>query len=209
MRDWDDNSSQLDVNLAHILAYASKNARRRSKPTLDDTLKWHKDLMRGLEIPPVEGLNIPVENYIGRFRGAPGLENCQVGIGRYLGVRADLVPAQLKAFEQELQRKVKLLDAQIGPDLTERDLSAKQICEVLKLCAWAHAEWVRIHPFLNGNGRTARIWANYIAARYGLPPFVRMRPRPDRDYGAAGAAAMEGYWERTFLVFLRMYQEYE
>lgn len=143
------------------------------------------------------------------FPWSAGVEDCIVGVGQYLGVRPDLVLEQLKTYEQDLQSRVKSLDAQIGPNLMERDLSAGQIIAILKLCAWAHAEWIRIHPFANGNGRTARIWANYIASRYALPPFIQIRPRPGPDYEAAGAAAMEGYWERTYLVFLRMYEDYD
>jgi Fic family protein len=204
MSNWDANSAHLDKNLARVLAYASEDARRRSKPTLDGTLRWHKDLMHGLEIPK-DRPGIAAADMVGRFRGTVPLDKYQVGISKYFGVRADLVPVQLKAFEQELQRRVDLLDMQIGSSPT----SGRQINDVLKLCAWAHAEWIRIHPFANGNGRTARVWANYIAARYGLPPFVRLRPRPGPDYEAAGAAAMEGYWERTYRVFLRMYVEYD
>ncbi|MEA2889281.1 MAG: hypothetical protein QOI05_74 [Bradyrhizobium sp.] len=206
MSNWDANSAQLDKNLEHILAYASEDARRRSKPTLDDTLRWHEDLMHGLEIPSEDcPPGIAAADMIGRFRGIAPLGTLQVEIGDYFGVRADLVPAQLEEFEQELQHEVNLLDAQIGSGPT----TGKQLNDVLKLCAWAHAEWIRIHPFANGNGRTARIWANYIATRYGLPPFVQLRPRPGADYEAASAAAMEGYWGRTFLVFVRMYAEYD
>jgi Fic family protein len=205
MSNWDANSSQLDENLAHILALASAFARRRFKPTLEDALKWHEGLMYGLEVPPEHRPpGIVAADMIGRFRGIVPLGTLQVEIGDYFGVRADLVPAQLREFEQELQRKVDLLDAQISSGPT----SGKQLNDILKLCAWTHAEWIRIHPFANGNGRIARVWANYIATRYGLAPFVQLRPRPSQDYEAAGAAAMEGYWERTFLVFLRMYAEY-
>jgi hypothetical protein len=63
---------------------------------------------------------------------------------------------------------------------------------------------VRIHPFANGNGRTARLWANYVLMRYGLPPIVRLRPRPDGGYGVAGAAAMDGDWEPTVAVFRKL-----
>lgn len=148
---------------------------------------------------------------IGRFRGIAPLGTLEVGVRDnariYMGVRSDLVPAQLKAFEQELQRKVKALDAEIDADL--QDPTPGQTLGVLRLCAWAHAEWIRIHPFANGNGRTARIWVNYLAMRYALPPFLRLRPRPGPDYDAAGAAAMEGYWGRTFVVFMLMYREYK
>ncbi|HEV3037885.1 MAG TPA: Fic family protein [Candidatus Angelobacter sp.] len=63
---------------------------------------------------------------------------------------------------------------------------------------------MRIHPFANGNGRTARLWANCMALRYGLPLFIRLRPRPDGGYGAASAEAMQGNWEPTATVFHEM-----
>jgi Fic family protein len=64
-----------------------------------------------------------------------------------------------------------------------------------------------MHPFANGNGRTTRLWANHIAMRYGLPPFVRLRPRPDGEYAAACAAAMVGRWQATAQFFRQMYRE--
>ncbi|MBI3490264.1 MAG: Fic family protein [Acidobacteria bacterium] len=70
------------------------------------------------------------------------------------------------------------------------DLDTDGLAAVIDLAAWAHAEWVRIHPFANGNGRTARVWANWIFVRYGFPPAVRLRPRPESGYGAACARAM-------------------
>jgi hypothetical protein len=50
-----------------------------------------------------------------------------------------------------------------------------------------------VHPFANGNGRIARVWANWAAMRYGLPPFVRLTPRPEGMAYAIGAhASMPG-----------------
>jgi hypothetical protein len=40
--------------------------------------------------------------------------------------------------------------------------------------------------------------------RYGLPPFIRLRPRPNSGYRAAGAKAMQGDWNPTVLVFRRL-----
>ena len=77
--------------------------------------------------------------------------------------------------------------------------------------AQAHARWVEIHPFVNGNGRTARMWANWILVRYGLPAFVRLRPRPDlSEYEAAGRAALcRGEYEPTVAAFRAMYDRWE
>ena len=61
-----------------------------------------------------------------------------------------------------------------------------------------------MHPFANGNGRTARLLANAIALRYGLPPFVRLRPRPGLGYPAAAEASMRGDYQPLATVFGRM-----
>ena len=74
-----------------------------------------------------------------------------------------------------------------APPSTENELLA-----VIELAAIAHGEWVRIHPYANGNGRTARVWANWVAMRYGLPPFVRIKPRPDGLLYAQGAQRSMG-----------------
>jgi Fic family protein len=56
--------------------------------------------------------------------------------------------------------------------------------------ARAHNHWIRIQWFANGNGRTARMWANYVFARYKLRPPFRLRPRPENGYDEAASAAM-------------------
>ena len=62
---------------------------------------------------------------------------------------------------------------------------------VVELAAWAHGEWVRIHPFANGNGRTARLLANYVLVRFGFGPALTIRPRPDQPYGEAARSSMK------------------
>jgi len=42
--------------------------------------------------------------------------------------------------------------------------------EALELAFWFHLEYVVIHPFYDGNGRTARILTNLILISYGFPP---------------------------------------
>ena len=60
----------------------------------------------------------------------------------------------------------------------QKPADENELFAVIELAALAHGEWVRIHPFAHGNGRVARIWANWVAIRYGLPPFIRIKPRP-------------------------------
>jgi len=153
----------------------------------------------------MEGLDVSDPRYVGAFRGEPGTENVQVAVGPNFGVDSVKVAAELTRFEAKLQALVAELDALI-PKGQEPDVD--QLAAIVDLCAWVHAEWVRIHPFVNGNGRTARLWANSLATRYGVSPFIRLRPRPGAGYGEAGARAMHGDWKPTAAVFRRLLDDF-
>jgi Fic family protein len=197
MPDWDADSPELRANLVRALEEVARSAAAREKPNIEAARHWQQATMHGLVVPD--------SRYSGAFRGEPGLEKIQVKIGSAFGVAAQQVASELKLFEGKLQRLVAELDALIpaGEEPDEDELAA-----VIDLCAWVHSEWVRIHPFANGNGRTARLWANAIAIRYGLPPFVRLRPRPDLGYGEAGGKAMRGDWKPTARVFRRLLEDF-
>ena len=144
--------------------------------------------------------------YIGRFRGEPEIEYIQVSVGENWGVDSQLVAAELERFEVKLKTLVAELDALLP---SNQNPDEDQKAAVFDLCAWAHAEWLRIHPFANGNGRSARLWANFLAVRYSLPPFVRLRPRPNAGYGNASVKAMHGDWKPTAAVFRQLLADYE
>ena len=193
MPNGDEDSPKLGHNLRGLLHRIRDDARRRVKPSLAVARSWHLEFLTGLTVPNI--------NAVGKFRGEPGLENIEVEIGSRHGMASiDVVPA-LVTFERVLQTAVSRLDALI-PAGTALDVD--KLSAVIDVCAWAHSEWVRIHPFLNGNGRTARLWANSLGMRYGLPPFVSPRPRPDGGYEAAAESAMQGKWQPTAIVFRQM-----
>ena len=50
----------------------------------------------------------------------------------------------------------------------------------IELAAWTHAEFVRIHPFEDGNGRTARLMSGYYLDLCG--------------YGFGGMGSLEEYF---------------
>jgi len=191
--DWDEDSAQLRSNLTQVLRDVRDGAVRRDLPTVEAARNWQANTVAGLVVPDAK--------YVGRFRGEPGLENTRVWIDAREGVAPAQVASELAAFEQRLQRVVAALDERYPAGT---DLDADGLAAVIDLSAWAHAEWVRIHPFGNGSGRTARIWANSLFMRYGLPPVVRLRPRPDGGYGSAGAEAMDGSWQPTAMVFRKL-----
>jgi Fic/DOC family len=55
---------------------------------------------------------------------------------------------------------------------------------LMELLAWQHAEFERIHPFLDGNGRTGRLVLNLILVRLGYPPAI-IQKRERQRYLAA------------------------
>ncbi len=197
MPNWDEDSPQLRQNLRQVLSEIVAAAQRREYPTLASARRWQSLAMKDLAVPD--------PRFVGAFRGEPGLEKVQVRVGAQYGVDAAEVAGALEHFERKLHALVAELDS-ILPD--GQDADADQLAAIVDLCAWVHAEWVRIHPFANGNGRTARLWANSIALRYGVPPFIRLRPRPNSGYAAAGAKAMQGDWKPTAVVFRRLLDDF-
>ena len=50
----------------------------------------------------------------------------------------------------------------------------KQWCNlhpIVKAC-YLHGEFVKIHPFVDGNGRTARLLLNFELIKNGYPPVI-------------------------------------
>ncbi len=58
------------------------------------------------------------------------------------------------------------------------DLTTSDISHPVELAAEAHYQLVTIHPFVDGNGRTARLLMNLILMQHGYPPaLIRKRDR--------------------------------
>ncbi len=82
------------------------------------------------------------------------------------------LPDKLRSFYNDLDKKMAVCG------LPESDLDA------FRLACWAHAEFVAIHPFLDGNGRTSRMIMNYLLIEYGYVP-VSIPLERKREYGNA------------------------
>lgn len=50
------------------------------------------------------------------------------------------------------------------------DLKNRSDLNPIEISAWTHAEFVRIHPFIDGNGRTSRLLMNYQLLLQGFLP---------------------------------------
>jgi cell filamentation protein len=59
---------------------------------------------------------------------------------------------------------------QFADNLNFKLASAKTSDDHIECLTFAHYEFVRIHPFNNGNGRTGRIVMNLVALKFGYQP---------------------------------------
>lgn len=89
------------------------------------------------------------------------MENILPG-GIYRNVEVRISGAQHKPpAPSEMYRQVKGFYA---------DLPYKAEMNAMELAAWTHAEFVKIHPFVDGNGRTSRMIMNYQLMTAGFLP---------------------------------------
>lgn len=80
-------------------------------------------------------------------------------VGSYVPPEAERVPMLMYEFGDELKFRQSKID------------SANED-EVAELLAYAHHKLVHIHPFTNGNGRTARLITNVLAYNHGYREVV-------------------------------------
>ncbi|MGH3427837.1 MAG: Fic family protein [Mycobacteriales bacterium] len=189
---------RLISNIEAVGRRISAEAPQRLQPTVAMAQQWHREIYAGTRVP--------VPCYAGEVRGGDGcpeLLDYRVRVGRVVAVSPEDVPTSLERLEDQMGDAIGRVDPHIAVGTVPA--TNAQISSVLVFAAFAHGEWIRIHPFANGNGRTARLWAQWVAVRYGLPPFVRLKPRPrGTAYGDAAAASMEGRHEVMVPVFQEM-----
>lgn len=202
---WNDDppghEAQITANIASILRGVAHAANARQPPTVAMAQRWHREIYH--DIP------LPVPYYAGEIRDSdpdyPELNGYEVTVGELPGAPSATVPGELAHFEGTAHQAIAVLDRTIP--WAGEPADNQQLLAVLTLCASLHGEWVRIHPFANGNGRTARLWANWAALRYGLPPFVRIKPRPAGiPYALAAYASMRRDHQIMTGVLLQMLQ---
>lgn len=192
---WSDDdpsdAQRISANLTRVLADVSQLATSRSVLVEADLRRWHATAYNGCTVPSAA--------YVGRFRGEAhaDLADYEVGVGPTMadglpdrvGVWAADVRVAAGRFFVSLTDALAALDAAIAPG--SRPQGADELHEVVGVVAAAHGEWIRIHPFVNGNGRIARLLAAHVSLRYGLPIFVTLKPRPhDVAYARAARLSM-------------------
>jgi len=94
--------------------------------------------------------------------------------------------------------------------------SNKKKLSIAELAAWVHYKIVHIHPFIDGNGRTARLLMNLILIQNGYPPAVILNVDRQKYYRALKDADREKYngffdfigrsIERSLLIYLNIFK---
>ncbi len=181
---WREHPSDLPViarNVASIEADILAMRGAREAFTLELPCEWHRRLFVGCQhMPPVQ--------LIGNFRGTPlpRISSYAVRFGPFRGTPPGEVAAELDHLERRLDTDLTRLD---GAMPTEAEVTKARLELLLPVAAYAYAEWIRIHPFADGNGRTSRLLVNWIMARYWQPLILPGRPPTDVDNLRAATAA--------------------
>lgn len=117
--------------------------------TLDLLCEYHRRLFDG------------VRDHAGLIRRA-GFGSDTLTYGPNRSPTKEEVPNLMLDCFRQISRSLQSFDAH--PDAEDHERNA------IHLAVWAHAEVVRIHPFEDGNGRTARLLMNWLLVRLGLRP---------------------------------------
>ncbi len=111
------------------------------------------------------------------------MENILVG-GVYRDVEVRITGAGHKPpAPSDMYRQVKNFFA---------DLPYKPELNAVELAAWTHAEFVRIHPYTDGNGRTSRMIMNYQLLSNGFLPVSIAKENRLEYFEALEAYAVNG-----------------
>ena len=112
------------------------------------------------------------------------MENIQVG-GGYRDVQVYISGAQ------HMPSPPPLMYRQVKDFYADLSWKGKEL-NPLELAAWTHAEFVKIHPFTDGNGRTSRLIMNYQLMAEGFPPVSISKEDRLEYFKVLEAYAVEG-----------------
>ena len=176
----DDQLQYVAAGLADYYRFIISACKRRYILQHGDIKTYHKKVF--LKV-------VPLDYYAGNYRSPDPAKPClaqDVQVDGVLGESYISVPSSMSVFSNKLRDLVLASD-----DYPSDALSPSERAQaVAQLGAAAMGEVIRIHPFINGNGRMARMLVNYIFRRYGYAmPFRQSRPL-DLEYRQASAAAM-------------------
>lgn len=78
-----------------------------------------------------------------------------------------------------VQNEMSVLAKQISEDL--KSINSNDLNKVCSFLAATHYQYIRIHPFPDGNGRITRILTDQLAVCLGFPPIIAGYPRTNKE----------------------------
>ena len=179
----DDNSALPDIASAGFSFFKFMERQNPKRYVLNhgDLKAWHKKLFENC---------VPVHYYAGNYRQNDPNKPClqeNVGVAGIPGAHFDEVDDQMRHFSDDLAKNTLSTDQFLGAEVSP----VTRVKAAAQLAAFAGGTIIRIHPFLNGNGRIARLAMNFFLHRYlDKIPFFIDRPK-NPNYSIASRIAME------------------
>lgn len=144
--------------------------------------QWHFLLFRKF---------VPKSYYAGNFRqddrDSMLCLGVNVGVGEEAAIDFRIVLREMAFLESWIQTELDALE----PTWKFMDKRARCL-NLAHFLASLLGRFIKIHPFINGNGRISRLIWEYGLIRFGVPKQCRVHPRPEQPYGELMKSAMKG-----------------
>ncbi|WP_298509388.1 Fic family protein [uncultured Kordia sp.] len=204
--DWNYHSNHLEGNTltyGETKALLLFNITAQGKPLKDhievtghnEAINWVLDMVKG-DRPLTENfirqihtllLKEPYEVDAKTSEGKPTKKKVHVGEYKKTPNHVETVTGEIFRFATPEETPAKMTDLLNW----YRDKIAEETVNPILLAAEFHYKFIRIHPFDDGNGRTARIIMNFVLMKYGFPPTI-IKTQDKENYFAALRLADSG-----------------
>lgn len=144
------------IGVIRASRFIRKYARSRKPITFETISQIHKEIFKDAW-PEIAG----------KYRQ----ENLEIANSKHLPPHYSVVPQMTKIADDELRQRLSTLKTLEAVFIKKKEITEEitnMISGIIAVAAWLHHKIAYIHPFREGNGRTARLATNLILERYGL-----------------------------------------